>query len=331
MRKLLLTTSTLVAAASISSYAVADVSVTAEFEWMYSQQAADQTSKDGDSFHTDNEVVISFSNKTDTGLTVGGKVELDVDTTNPAGGGGTINDESVLTISGGFGTFRLGQEDPIDETFGIDEQDLIDEEGNGLMGSASLGNTSNLGLAGDSNKIAYLTPKMGGFQAGYSIADSGDNETTDTNAIGASYSMPIGGGSITVKYNQATLDGGTDTDTTNMGIQLNMGAMTLIASSGTKEIASNEDIEGNGFGIKYDMGGGMTIAAATVEVTDEQDKDGAEEEKYTANIGEIVYTVAPGLKAKVTYTDYEYKNGGETKAAGDDSGQITNLTISASF
>jgi len=49
-----------------------------------------------------------------------------------------------------------------------------------------------------------------------------------------------------------------------------MGAMTLIASSGTKEIASDEDIEGNGFGIKYDMGGGMTIAAATVEVTDEQ-------------------------------------------------------------
>ena len=35
----------------------------------------------------------------------------------------------VLTISGGFGTFRLGQEDSIDETFGIGEQDLIDEEG----------------------------------------------------------------------------------------------------------------------------------------------------------------------------------------------------------
>ena len=98
-------------------------------------------------------------------------------------------------------------EDPIDETFGIDEQDLIDNEGNGLMGSASLGNTSNLGLGGDGNKIAYLTPKMGGFQAGYSIQDSGDDETTDTNAVGASYSMPIGGGSITVKYNQATKDG----------------------------------------------------------------------------------------------------------------------------
>ena len=74
----------------------------------------------------------------------------------------------------------------------------------------------------------------------------------------------------------------------------------------------------------------MTVAAATVEVTDETDKSGTEEEKYTANIGEVVYTVAPGLKAKVTYTDYEYKDGGSTSGT-DDSGQITNLTISASF
>jgi len=332
MRKLLLTSSALVAAASISSYAVADVSVTGAFEWKYTQQAADSAAKDGDSFHTDNEIVISFSNKTDSGLTVGGKMELgnynDED-------GTQTNDESVLTISGGFGTFRLGNEDPVDETFGIDEQDLIDEEGSGLMTSASLGNTSNLGLAGDGNKIAYITPMMGGFQAGYSIQDSGANGTTDTNAVGASYTMPIGGGSITVKYNQATLDGDTDTDTTNMGIQLSMGALTMIASTGTKEIANDDDIEGNGFGIKYDMGGGMTIAAATVEVTDETDVAAGEEEKYSANIGEIVYTVAPGLKAKVTYTDYEFKNGGDVGASGaagaDDSGQITNLTISASF
>jgi hypothetical protein len=335
MRKLLLTSSALVAAASISSYAVADVSVTGGFEWKYTQQAADQTTKDGDDFATDNEIVISFTNKTDTGLTIGGKMEIG-NYNDDAANTTAVIDESVLTISGGFGTFRLGNEDPIDETFGIDEQDLIDEEGNGLFTSASLGNTSNLGLAGDSNKIAYLTPNMGGFQAGYSIADSGSGTAaTDTNAVGASYTMPVGGGSMVVKYNQATLDGGTDTDTTNMGVQLNMGAMTLIASSGTKEKVGDDDITANGFGIKYDMGGGMTIGAATVEVTDETDVASGEEEKYTANIGEVVYTVAPGLKAKVTYTDYEFKNGGDVGASGaanaDDSGQITTLTISASF
>ena len=109
MRKLLLPSSALVAAASISSYAVADVSVTGEFEWAYVQQAADQTTKDGDSFAQDNEIVISFSNKTDSGLTVGGKFEMDV------GAANATTDESVLTISGGFGTFRLGQEDSMHE------------------------------------------------------------------------------------------------------------------------------------------------------------------------------------------------------------------------
>jgi outer membrane protein OmpU len=328
MRKLLLTSSALVAAASISSYAVADVSVTGGFEWKYTQQAADQTSLDGDSFATDNEVVISFSNKTDSGLTVGGKVELDIDTNNPTGGGQTVNDESVLTISGGFGTFRLGQEDSMHETFGITEVDLIDEEGDGRFTGNSI--SANAGEQGstDGNKIGYVTPSMGGFKAGISVEDSGASATTDMTAMGASYSMPLANGSLTVKYNQSTLDGATDTDSTNMGAQFSMGAMSLIVSSMTRETGTTRDEEGTGFGIKYDMGGGLTIAASSTEVEDTGTTAGGENEKYTANIGEAVYTVAPGLKAKVTYTDYEYKDGGAT---GDDSGQITTLTISASF
>jgi len=325
MRKLLLTSSALVAAASISSYAVADVSVTGAFEWKYKQQAADQTTQDGDSFGIDNEVVISFSNKTDSGLTVGGKMELDAD--------GATADESVLTISGGFGTFRLGMEDSVHESFGITEVDLIDEEGDGrYVGTNSHTIASNAGEQNstDGNKIAYVTPNMGGFSAGFSLEDSGDDATTDRTAMGASYSMPLANGSLTVKYNQSTLDGDTDRDTTNMGAQFTMGAMSLIISSMTDETGTTEDQEGTGFGIKYDMGGGMTIAASATEVEDTADTSGGENEKYTANIGEVVYTVAPGLKAKITYTDYEYKDGGQTDV-GDDSGQITQLTISASF
>jgi len=327
MRKLLLTSSALVAAASISSYAVADVSVTGSFEWKYKQQAADQTTQDGDSFGQDNEVVISFSNKTDSGLTIGGKLEIDADA--------NAQDESVLTISGGFGTFRLGQEDSIHETFGITEVDLIDEEGDGrfnISGTASASISGNAGEQGstDTNKIAYVTPNMGGFQAGYSLEDSGDDATTDMSAIGASYTMPLAAGSLVVKYNQSTKDGATDIDTTNMGAKFTMGAMSLIVSSMTKEQGTTNDEEGTGFGIKYDMGGGLTIAASATEVEDSGTTAAGENEKYTANIGEAVYTVAPGLKAKVTYTDYEYKDGG-TANLGDDSGQITQLTLSASF
>ena len=327
MRKLLLTSSALVAVASISSYAVADVSVTGEFEWKYKQQAADQTTQDGDSFGIDNEIVISFSNKTDTGLTVGGKFEMDVDAAN------ATTDESVLTISGGFGTFRLGQEDSVHETFGITEVDLIDEEGDGrFVGTNSHTIASNAGEqgSGDGNKFAYVTPSMGGFQAGFSVQDSGDDATTDMTAMGASYTMPLAGGSLMVRYNQSTLDGTTDRDTTNMGAKLTMGAMSLIVASMTDETGTTEDQEGTGFGIKYDMGGGLTIAASATEVEDTADTSGGENEKYTANIGEVVYTVAPGLAAKITYTDYEYKDGGQT-GVGDDAGQITQLTLTATF
>ena len=329
MRKLLLTSSALVAAASISSYAVADVSVTGGFEWKYIQQAADQTTKDGDDFSMDNEVVISFSNKTDSGLTIGGKMEFG-NYADDAANTTAVIDESVLTVSGGFGTFRLGSEDSVHETFGITEVDLIDEEGSGgrYTNNSISGNAGEQGST-DTNKIAYLTPSMGGFKAGISVEDSGSGTmASDMTAMGASYTMPLADGSLTVKYNQSTKDGTTDIDTTNMGAQFSMGAMSIIVSSMTKEQGTTNDEEGTGFAIKYDMGGGMTIAASTTEVEDTATTSGGENEKYTANIGEVVYTVAPGLKAKVTYTDYEYKDGGAT---GDDSGQITSLTISATF
>jgi len=328
MRKLLLTSSALVAAASISSYAVADVSVTGEFEWKYIQQAADQTTKDGDDFSMDNEIVISFSNKTDSGLTIGGKMELGNYADDSANTTAVI-DESVLTISGGFGTFRLGSEDSIHETFGVTEVDLIDEEGNGRFTNNSIsGNAGEQGST-DTNKIAYITPSMGGFKAGISVEDSGSGTmASDMTAMGASYTMPLANGSLLVEYNQSTKDGTTDIDTTNMGATYTMGAMSIIIASMTKEQGTTNDEEGTGFAIKYDMGGGMTIAASTTEVEDTATTSGGENEKYTANIGEVVYTVAPGLKAKVTYTDYEYKDGGAT---GDDSGQITQLTLTAAF
>ena len=58
---------------------------------------------------------------------------------------------------------------------------------------------------------------------------------------------------------------------------------------------------------------------------------GTQNEEYTANLAEVVYTVAPGLKAKVTYLDYDYKQGGESAAASNDSGSKTQFTLSASF
>ena len=333
MRKLLLTSSALVAAASISSYAVADVSVSGGFEWAYKSTSSGIAATDGDSMATDNEIVISFSNKTDSGLTVGGKMEM-----GNYNGTTSVIDESVLTIGGGFGTLRLGQEDSINETFGIGEHDLIDEDLSGAPGSSSI--VTNAGESGstDNNKLAYVTPKMGGFQAGYSIADSGTaTQSTDQTAMGVSYSMPMAGGSLDLKYNKQSTDGAAsaETEAVNYGAKLTMGAASVIVAHGDSTIGAgasqSDDREANGISISYDLGGGVKVGASTMEATDDKDKTTAGvAEKYTANTAEVSYTVAPGLTAKVTYYDYDYKRGNET-ASVDDSGSITQVTITASF
>ena len=179
---------------------------------------------------------------------------------------------------------------------------------------------------------------MGGFQAGYSVYDSGTaTQSTDQTAMGLSYTMPMAGGSVSFKYNKATSDGtaALETESSNYGAKLTMGAASVIVAHGESTIGAGasqtDDREANGISIRYDLGGGMSVGASTMEATDDKDKTAAGvAEKYTANLAEVSYTVAPGLAAKVTYADYDYKAGGET-ASVDDSGSITQLTISASF
>ena len=160
MRKLLLTSSALVAAASISSYAVADVSVTGAYEWAYSSTSSNIAATDGDAQAIDNELTIKFTNKTDTGLTITGVYDIDA-------GASTI-DESWMSISGGFGSLKLGKDVGANDDFGIGEHDLIAEDLSVIQASASIVANSGEQGAADTTKINYTTPTMGGFRAGYS-------------------------------------------------------------------------------------------------------------------------------------------------------------------
>jgi len=342
MRKFLLSSTSLVAAATIASYASADVSVSGNFDWKYSNISSNVAASDGTSMGQDHEVVISFSNKTDSGLTISGRYDVDADTDGI--------DESSISIAGGFGTITLGANDGVADAFGVTEQDLINDEPHlSKFGSyASASSTATIGIAtnagetaasGDANKIAYITPSFGGFKAGYSMADAGvGTATTNTTDMGFSYSFPLEGGSVLAEYNQSTKDGTTtaaEFKSTNYGVTVTMGAVSFIASTSTAEEATagsnalTEDIEANGFAVKYDLGGGLTIAASTMESEDAIDKSGANKEKYSSNIGEVSYSIAPGLTANITYNDYDYKAGNTGNDA--DGGSITQLTINATF
>ena len=327
MRKLLLGTTALAAAATISANAaLADVSISGSYEFKYLSRSSNDSSVDGTSFaHGDNDLIINFSSKTDSGLTLGYRYDFAAVSSDAMAHNA---DENSLSISGGFGKIVLGTDDDASDAYGVAEMDLIAEEPTAGTTNSSIRRNSDLGST-DAMKVAYHMPAMGGLTAGVSHADSGANGTTDAISYGAKYSMDAGGAAITLGYATKTTENATqDQDDTNMGVKIVSGDISLIISQGQYE-ASDEDIESQGAAISYKMPNGMTIGAFSFKSEDDLDVG----EEYTASGAEVQYSIASGLTAVITVVDYDYKvtaaNHEATPVA--DSGTMSQLTIKTSF
>jgi hypothetical protein len=327
MRKLLLGTTALAAAATISANAaLADVSISGGYEFKYLSRSSNDSTVDGSSYaHGDNDLIITFSNKTDSGLDLSYRYDFSA-----VSGDAMAHtaDENSLSISGGFGKIILGTDDDASDGYGVAEMDLISEEPTAGTTDSSIRRNSDLGST-DAMKIAYHMPAMGGLTAGISHADSGAAGTTDATAYGAKYTMDAGGAAITLGYATKTTENATqDQDDTNMGVKIVSGDLSLIISQGSYE-EDDEDIESQGASITYKMANGMTIGAFSFKSEDDLDVG----EEYTASGGELTYTVASGLSAVITVVDYDYKvtaaNHEATPVA--DSGTMSQLTLKASF
>ena len=327
MRKLLLGTTALAAAATISANAaLADVSISGGYEFKYLSRSSNDTAVDGTSFaHGDNDLIINFSSKTDSGLTLGYRYDFTAVSSDAMAHSA---DENSLSISGGFGKIVLGTDDDASDSYGVAEMDLIAEEPTAGTTNSSIRRNSDLGST-DAMKVAYHMPAMGGLTAGVSHADSGANGTTDAMSYGAKYSMDAGGAAITLGYATKTTENATqDQDDTNMGVKIVSGDISLIISQGQYE-ADDEDIESQGAAISYKMPNGMTIGAFSFKSEDDLDVG----EEYTASGAEVQYSIASGLTAVITVVDYDYKvtaaNHEATPVA--DSGTMSQLTIKTSF
>ena len=347
MRKLLLGTTALAAAATLSAnVAVADISISGYYEWKYQSTSSDITANDGTTFGSDSEIKFSFSNKTDSGLTLGMTTELYSD------GDDTGIDEGSLSISGGFGKIVLGQNDGASTDYEVVSTSLPGEEiyaGVGTDNDMVLVNAAISNLAGDNNKISYHLPAMGGLTAGASFTNSGAAGSTDTTEFGAKYSMDAGGANITIGVATATTEASTqDTDAQVMGIKVSSGNITAAVSQSTFEKAARAAVAGSastttaarvapitamdkadeesiGAAVSFKVNDGMTITLHTAE-TD----DGQTTESYSNSGIEIAYTIASGLKATINVEDYDYKAGNSTGNT-DNAGTASKFTINAAF
>ena len=328
MRKLLLGTTALAAAATLSANAaLADVSISGYYEWRYESRSSQNSSYDGTKFGNDSEIVFKFTNKTDSGLTVEMYQELTSDVAD-----GDF-DEANLSISGGFGKVILGQQDGVnDQGFGIAANNLVSEEMYSVSGASTAGTDHSLGikngdmanLGSDDNKITYITPAMGGLTAGISYTDSGYVGSTDTTEVAAKYAMEAGGAKITLGVVSGTTEASSqDVDSSIVGVQIDSGNMSVIVSQSEYESSGNDE-QGVDFGISYKVSDDLKLVGYTTEVEDDSTS-----EEYSNTGVEAVYTIASGLSAILTVEDYDYKVGSAT--GNNDSGTESKLTIKATF
>jgi len=325
MRKLLLGTTALAAAATLSTNAaLADVAISGSMEFTYESRSSNVTSTDGTKFGSDSDMVINFTNKTDSGLDLTYRVDFHTD------GGAFANDETSLAIAGGFGKIVLGYDDHAADAYTIDESDLIGEDAAPAVGSMSISTSSSAPADNDAIKVSYHLPAMGGLTAGIGHSDGGYVGGSDTTSMGAQYAMEAAGASITLGMTSTTTENSTqDIDQENMGLKIVSGDISLILSSGQYE-SNDEERDNSGASISYNMPNGMTVGAYTFKSEDDLDAG----EEYTRSGVEVKYPIASGLTAFINVDDYEYKLGTDADSDGagsSDSGTQSKLTIQAAF
>ena len=329
MRKLLLGTTALAAAATLSANAaLADVSISGYYEWKYQSRSSTVAANDGTSMGVDSEIKFTLNNKTDSGLDIKMAVELQSDDTD------TDIDESSLSIAGGFGRIVLGSDDNAADNYAIDAEDVVGEEIQ-VTGTTTLALTdTDLETTGDANKFTYHVPAMGGLKGGISYTDNGTDSSTgdqDSIEIGAQYTIDAGGAAITLggaTRNTEQVSGTIDKESSNVGVSITSGNITAKVAQATYE-ATNADEEANGVGVKFKISDAMSLGAYTVKV---EDSTGTTDEEYTNTGAEVAYTIASGLTAFFNISDYDYKTGAGTGAGTTaDSGTVSKLTIKAKF
>ena len=330
MRKLLLGTTALAAAATLTANAaLADVTISGGYEFKYASRSSNVNVNDGTTMtHGDTDMVINFNNKTDSGLDI--TFRYDISPVGSTDGGAMTIDEASLAIAGGFGKIILGMDDDAGDSYNIDESDLIAEDAAPAVASMTIGTSSAIG-SDDAMKVAYHLPAMGGLTAGISHTDRDAAGGSDTTSYGAQYTMDAAGAAITLGYAFVGDENATqDVDSENMGVKIVSGDISVIISQGGYE-ADDEDRDNAGASISYKMPNGMTVGAYTFKSEDDLDTG----EEYSRSGVELQYTIASGLTAVINVDDYTYKegtsDGTDATLHVDDSGTQTQLTLKAAF
>lgn len=330
MRKILLASTALIAVAGVAQ---AEITISGKFEFGYETES-DDTSYDQDAMFQSDSITFSFSNTTDSGLSISGRSVYDSD----AGSA----DESSFTVSGDFGSLTMGQDDGAGARF----MPWVVAANNNLGSyDASVPTISTTGAAltgvyaypqyrsDDEVKVTYTSPSMGGFSFGYSVADTAKTSTaTTTNAdteantsFGASYSGDMGG--VSINLTAMMEDSGEATDTSEndaYGISLSSGGVTLAVATGGTKTGTTIDSDTTVAGIGYQVNDDLSVAVHVVD----SENSVTSGDTFKANGISASYNIASGLNFSISMNNYEGK---DTSASTTNDGSNVRASLVATF
>ena len=343
MRKLLLSTTALAAAATLSANTVlADVAITGGMEWTYESRdpGTATTGASNDDFSSDTNIKMTFTNKTDSGLEIGLVYDMESLGDDDANNNGA--DENYMYFKGGFGTIMLGQNDGAGDQLTRTASDLVgpdalSDNGSGMTGTNATttrladDNADLVNDIGDENNITYIMPAMGGLTLGASYKDAGDDAAAnaDETVFAAKYAFTSGAVKGSLHYGNNSIGGANagdgSTNSTSMGIDVSSGPFRAVMAKAESDVTTAVTTEITDYGIQYNMGNGITLAAVGTQI--EENTGGESSDITTVS---VKYNIASGLDAYLTYHDYDYEDG-TTGTAADDDGSVTLITIKAAF
>jgi len=317
MRKVLLTTTALVALGGVSAASALDISGFQRFEYQsWDDQGTESDGTNDTRFVDFNRVVFSHEITGDNGLTAEGYYRIN-DWAEAYHGIGVGTDLGHFGFgnwwtAGGFmynshlynGTFRSGT----GQTF------------SGVNTSAA----ATIVDAGD-NSINYTMPSINGLDAMITVSDAGVAAANDTTEIFVAYAGNAGDAGFrlhagSVNAADSTGSAGDEQENTEYGLNVDSGqfgfrmtreeAITKAASTSV----STAKIETNEYAVTYAMSDDLTLGLIQLDSNDKLDT--TNNPKLDMTVIAANYFIMPGLRVQASTVDFDYEGGTTSKNAG---------------
>ena len=334
MRKILLTTTALIALGSVAAVA-ADVSISGNTRFRYNTWSDDNAAAAGENNNSMTDVLqlwVKSSATTDSGLSIGTNTRILTS--------GAV-DRNWIDIDGDFGKIDLGKQWSLSYSGSLHEAWMGTVAGGVYMGgsnSAGLAAMQSGGFIGGTknNKVVYHMPSIGGFNAAIAYEDAGAASDADSTSSQISYTMPMADGSL--KLNMASISNAganataDESDGREVGVQYSGGfgrvyALQQNTSTTNTSGVSTNDQEGTTLGGQYNL----NSATKLVYYRQEMDQDGTTDtgDSFSSDTIGVRYDIAGGLRVGLLHSSYDFTDA--SAAANNDNGSATRLQVRMNF